>query len=254
MGWWDSWGRTAVQVGGQVYNARQQRRAARAASRAQVGGLQDAINAQMTQYTVNNMMADPYRATGTGALNALAQTAGLPYMPFRTSEELMSQNPFSSGGGAMPSDLGTGSMTGGPYAANMGNGGGVINPGGPSMAGFFASPDYLFRFNEGARALERSAAARSGALNGNTARALSDYGQNTASGEFNNWWNRMSNLAGIGQTATTNQMSSGAQLAGNIGNAYSGMGNARASGILGGANANQNGLYNYLNYAQSRWG
>ena len=138
---------------------------------------------------------------------------------------------------------------------------------------FTASPDYEFRRGEGTRNIEGTFAARGGAASGNALRALNEFNSNLASGEYGNWFqrqqseydrwfNRNAALAGIGQTAT-NQAGAGAIQTGqgisgdamrtgaNIGNAMIGQGDARASGIIGGANAYGNtlqdlaGLYGY---------
>jgi hypothetical protein len=52
-----------------------------------------------------------------------------------------------------------------------------------NMSRFFASPDYEFRRSESLRGLERSAAARGGALGGNALRATTELGGNLAAGE-----------------------------------------------------------------------
>jgi hypothetical protein len=44
--------------------------------------------------------------------------------------------------------------------------------------------------------------AAGGAFSGNALKALADYNQQLASGEFGQWWNQQAGLAGIGQTAT----------------------------------------------------
>jgi hypothetical protein len=53
-----------------------------------------------------------------------------------------------------------------------------------------ADPGYGFRLSEGLKALERSAAARGGLLSGGTGKALTRYGQDMASQEFGNAFNR----------------------------------------------------------------
>ena len=55
---------------------------------------------------------------------------------------------------------------------------------------FVESPGYQFRLGEGTKALERSAAARGGLLGGATGKALERYGQEYASGEYQNFLNR----------------------------------------------------------------
>jgi hypothetical protein len=105
------------------------------------------------------------------------------------------------------------------------------------MSDFQKDPGYDFRMQQGQQALERSAAARGGRFSGGTLKALSRYGQDYASNEYQNAYNRfnsdrdrrfnrLSSLAGLGQTAT-----------GAVGNAGMNYGNAAAGNITGAANA-----------------
>lgn len=120
-----------------------------------------------------------------------------------------------------------------------------------TLADFARDPGYQFRQQEGMRGVESSAAARGGLLNGGTLKALDRYNQDYASGEFSNaynrWnndrsqrFNRLSSLAGIGQTASRDVANMGMQTAGTIGQNQLAAGNARASGYVGQANAFNN--------------
>lgn len=99
------------------------------------------------------------------------------------------------------------------------------------------TPGYQFRMEQGNKALERSAAARGGLLSGRQLMAQQRFGQGLASDEYGNQWNRLASLAGIGQTATNNLGTMGANYANAIGNI--GMTNAANMGnaALAGANA-----------------
>lgn len=112
------------------------------------------------------------------------------------------------------------------------------NPGG--MEGgynFQTDPGYQFRFSEGMRAMDRSAAARGGLLSGGYGRALTRYGQDYASNEYNNVYNRIAGIAGIGQTAS-GQSGQYAMYGGQgMGNAASNAANASAYGQIGAGNA-----------------
>jgi hypothetical protein len=132
-----------------------------------------------------------------------------------------------------------------------------------TMKDFQADPGYAFRQQQGQQALERSAAARGGLLSGGTGKALQRYGQDYASGEFSNAYNRFNNdrtqrfnrlasLAGIGQTATRDVANMGTQLAGNIAENQIGVGNARAAASVGGANAMGSAANQIGNYFQMR--
>jgi hypothetical protein len=102
--------------------------------------------------------------------------------------------------------------------------------------GFYASPGYQFRLDEGSRAYDRSAAARGMLLSGAQVKAQTRYGQGMASEEFGNYANRLAAIAGVGQTATNNAGNAAANYGVNAGNAMMNSGMARASGYMGTAN------------------
>ena len=119
---------------------------------------------------------------------------------------------------------------------------------------FIKDPGYDFRMSEGAKAIERSAAARGGALSGATLKALTQYNQNFASNEFNNaysrWnadntniYNRLAGIAGVGQAANAANQQAGQVYSTNASNNL--MGAANASGAAQIASANQ--ISNALN-------
>lgn len=116
------------------------------------------------------------------------------------------------------------------------------------MDSFFTSPDYQFRLNEGMRGLENSAAARGGLLSGNFLRGATTFGQNLASNEFQNYWNRNFETARLGQSSAAGSAASGTAMAGQIGNTMQAQGAAQASGPVGAANALTGGVQNYLMY------
>ena len=68
----------------------------------------------------------------------------------------------------------------------------------------FSDPSYSWRFDEGQKAVENSAAARGMGLSGNALRAVTDYGQNAASGEYGNEFQRWLQRLGIGSSAAAN--------------------------------------------------
>lgn len=132
-----------------------------------------------------------------------------------------------------------------------------------TMAKYQADPGYGFRLREGMKALERSAAARGGLLSGATLRGVQEYGQDLASQEYTNAFNRyqaeraarlnpLQSLTGMGQTTTQNIASQAGQLGQNIGSNLMAGGAARASGYMGMANAAAGGLSQYLAYNQNQ--
>jgi hypothetical protein len=157
---------------------------------------------------------------------------------------------------------------------------------------FQADPGYAFRLSEGMKALDRTAAARGGLLSGSTLKNAQRYGQDLASQEYQNAFNRyqanrglqaqeygnafnrfqtertntlapLQSLAGVGQSAAQQAQQASQNYAagttaalGNYGNAAAsnmiGAGNARASGYVGGANALGSGLGQGLNFYQNQ--
>ena len=137
--------------------------------------------------------------------------------------------------------------------------------GGPGAAQQFLQmdPGYGFRLSEGMKALDRQAAARGGLISGAALKGAQRYGQDYASGEFNNAYQRLAGLAQIGPSAAgvlNNLGQNYANAAGQnlmaggqaVGQGYLGAGNARSSGYIGAANAFTGGLGQYLNYNQNQ--
>lgn len=145
-------------------------------------------------------------------------------------------------------------------------------------------PGYAFRLAEGNRALNQAAAARGGLISGNALKAAERYGQQMGSQEYGNayqraldvynsqvarettGYNRLANLAGVGQVAGGNiasQAGQYGQLAGanlmatgeSQANSLLAQGNARASqyGAIGNAIGGVAGAYgNYLTGQQNQ--
>jgi hypothetical protein len=131
------------------------------------------------------------------------------------------------------------------------------------MAQFQADPGYGFRFNQGQKALERSAAARGGLISGNTGGALQQFGQGLASQEYQNAFNRyqtersarlnpLQSLAGVGQTSVNQLGAAGQNYASGMGEALGAGAQARASGYMGAANAIGGGVGQYMGYQQNQ--
>ena len=113
-------------------------------------------------------------------------------------------------------------------------------------------PSYKFRLGEGLKALDRQAAARGGLISGGALKAAQRYGQDFASTEFGNAYNRLAGLAGVGQTATGAMGSAAGAYGANAANTLTSGAAARASGYVGGANALNAGLGQYMNYTQNQ--
>ena len=130
-----------------------------------------------------------------------------------------------------------------------------------SYSSMTADPGYQFRLSEGMRALGRQAGARGGAVSGQSFKALQDYAQNAASGEFTNAFNRyqlerqarlgpLQSLAGVGQTAANTIGGNAGTYGTNVGNLMTSGAAAQAAGQVGQSNALTGGLGTYLNYSQ----
>jgi hypothetical protein len=131
------------------------------------------------------------------------------------------------------------------------------------MSQFQADPGYGFRLSEGMKALDRTAAARGGLLSGATLKGAQRYGQDLASQEYTNAFNRyqternaqlnpLQSLAGLGQTATNTLTGAAGQMGQNYATGYGNIGQARASGYIGSANALTSALGTGLNYYQNQ--
>lgn len=122
-----------------------------------------------------------------------------------------------------------------------------------SMEDFQKDPGYDFRMQEGQKALERSAAAKGGLQSGGFMKALTKYGQDYASNEYQNAYNRFNNdqanrfnrlasIAGIGQTATGQLGQAGQNYANQVGNIATSNANAQGAAGIAAGNAWSQGL------------
>jgi hypothetical protein len=137
------------------------------------------------------------------------------------------QQPFLTAGTGAVNQLATDLRPGGRFASAT-----------PFNFQYSEDPGYGFRMSEGIKALDRSAASRGGLLSGATMKGAQRYGQDLASQEYNNafnryvtgfnantgernqLYNRLAGVAGTGQTTAGQLASQGANMASNVGNAY----------------------------------
>jgi len=131
------------------------------------------------------------------------------------------------------------------------------------MDKFTADPGYAFRMSEGMKALERSAAARGGLLSGATLKGTQRYGQDLASQEFQNAFNRFQiqrtntlnpyqALSGTAQTSANVLGGQASELGRQLGSNIIGGGNAAAAGQIGSANAIVGGVGQGINFYQNQ--
>jgi hypothetical protein len=115
-----------------------------------------------------------------------------------------------------------------------------------AYGGFFTSPGYQFRRDEGIEG-DRPWRCRKGALTGGaTIKAEQRYGDGLAASEYDAYTSRLAQLAGLGQSATAGTAAAGSSAAGNISTALINSGNARASSYTNTASAINSGLNNVM--------
>jgi len=120
------------------------------------------------------------------------------------------------------------------------------------MSDFQADPGYAFRMAEGLKALDRQAAARGGLISGSALKASQRYGQDMASQEYGNAFNRyqvnrsnqlnpLMEISGYGQQATNQLGQYGSQFAQSGSNTMANSANAQAAGLYNAGEARASG-------------
>lgn len=107
-------------------------------------------------------------------------------------------------------------------------------------------PGYQFGIQEGTNALENSATARGMTYSGAQAKALQRFGNDYGTSKIDQTYNRLSNLAGLGQVGVN--PSSGMNYANQVGGNMLGVGNAQAAGAIARGSAYGNALNSTLAY------
>lgn len=180
------------------------------------------------------MQASATRDAADSQLQAAREANALQWDLFQ--QQRADQEPWRKAGSGALSDLGSGD-----FRRDF------------TMADFQKDPGYEFRLAEGQKALERSAAARGGLQSGGTLKAIARYGQDYASGEFQNAYNRfnadrdrrfnrLSSIAGLGQTANSQVGAAGQGYANAVGQNMMGAANAAGAARIAGAQAWGNAL------------
>lgn len=114
-------------------------------------------------------------------------------------------------------------------------------------SGFTATPGYEFRRDQGMDATQRSVAARQGLLSGSALKGMERFGQNFATGEYNNYLGRLGGLASGGQSAAGMQAGVSGNFGTQIGQNMMQGGQAAATGITNAANAGAAGIVGATN-------
>lgn len=192
----------------------------------QSSAAQKATDAATAQNATTNQQEAPWRAAGQTALNTIADLNG---------------------------------TSGNTGAANYGSLNHQFNA--ADLKSNLA-PNYDFQLQQGLGATQN--AGNAAGFSGNTLKGINDYAQGYAGSAyqqaFNNYtanqtntYNRLSNLAGLGQTANQVTAAAGTANTANANNYLTGGAAASAAGAVGVANAASNGLGNYAgwNYLNS---
>ena len=204
-----------AQAGASLIGGNKQAKASRRAADAQVASAAEASRLQREMFDRQVQLQEPFRQGGITGQNRIMELLGI-------------------GGDAAAGDYG---RFGRDFA----------------MSDYEADPGYAFRLSEGNKALERSAAARGMLMSGQMFKGAQRFGQDLASQEYQNAFNRyqtnranqlnpLGTLMASGQGATNMLSGAAGQLGGQLGENAMGAGNARASGYIGSANAYANAL------------
>jgi hypothetical protein len=217
-------GAAALGAGAGLYGssraAKTQANAARDAAAAQVQAADRAAEVQREMFERQVELQEPFRQGGLTAQNRLMALLGL------------AGEPTAPGYGRYARDF--------------------------SMADYEADPGYGFRMSEGMKALERSAAARGGLLSGTTLKGVQRFGQDLASQEYQNAFNRyqinraaqlnpLQSLMGAGQTSANALTNAAGDVGRGLAGTYMGAGAAQAAGLAGAGQARASGYVGATN-------
>lgn len=186
-----------------------------------------AAQMSMDQYQQTRADNTPYRLAGYSALGSIADLMGT------------SGNTGAANYGSLTHQFGAGDLN-----ANL-------------------APNWKFQLDQGLGATQN--AANASGFSGNALKGINDYAQNFAGNAYqqayNNYtnnqtniYNRLSNLAGLGQTSNGITAQSGTANTANAANYLTSGAAAQAGGIIGGVNSLNNGINNYQgwNYLNGR--
>lgn len=107
-------------------------------------------------------------------------------------------------------------------------------------------PSYQFRLNQGLDGVQSGAAAQGNLLSGATQKALMNYGQDYASQEYGNAFNRLSSITGMGQNAAAGVGNAGMQTSQAMANNTMAGANAQAAGTVAAGNKTANNFQSML--------
>lgn len=193
-------------------------KAAKKAAGAQQDAAMNALNLQQQMFQTAQQNLSPFMDVGTNAAYTLAGFYGLP---------------TPAGPHGFPASAG-----GQPAIQS-------------ALANFTQTPDYQFAFQQGQRALEAGLAKRGGTSTGGGGymQEAQQFGQGLASQQFGNYFNRLFALTQLGAQSAGQSGNLASNFAQMGTQSWSDFGNAKASGIVGSANAITGGIDNIAQYA-----
>ena len=190
---------SAVKVGGSVLKAKNAKKAAKKAAETEAAGQEKALALQKEMFDKQVALQEPFRQAGVTSTAELMRQMGL------------GGDAASPGYGNMLRDF--------------------------TMADYQADPGYAFRLQEGLKGLDRQAAARGGMISGAALKAAQRYGQDMASQEYQNAYNRYNQNRQIRYNALTGQQELGAIAVNQLGGAARNYATQGGANITGAANA-----------------
>lgn len=260
---------TAISAGIGLYSASKQASASKKAARTEAKSADEASQVQKDMYNQTRQDQMPWLKSGTAALNTMDWLMGLTPKAGQAAPPVDAKGQPIPAGSTTAAVAPTTNFTGGPYEGpydpNEGKNTSLGAYGSLSKAfglsDFYEDPGYQFALQQGQKSIQASAAANGGLFSGATGKAMQTYGQNTAAGQYqqaferynanqSNLFNRLSSVAGTGQTSATTLGNVGQNTANNIGNNMTSAGTATAAGQMGSANAWSTGLQNFNNTLQ----
>ena len=121
-----------------------------------------------------------------------------------------------------------------------------------NYTGFYQSPDYVAALEQGTRQLDAGAAARGNLWGGGADADRIRFGQNMATQNLGNYWNRLGGLSGTGSQTATSMGQFGQAMSGNVGNMMMGNANTRASAYMANGN-NWSNVAGQLGNVAGQW-
>jgi hypothetical protein len=204
----------AAILGGTLGSALLGSRASKKAATTQAESTREGMESQERMFERQLALQEPFRQGGLEAQNMLMRELRRPQQ-YRPSAGLsaadIARQQFQGTAGLSPGEIGmrefqgTAGLSPGEIGMRQFQGTAGLSPGelGTEQFNFEADPGYGFRLSEGLKALERSAAARGGLMSGGAGKALQRYGQDLASQEYGNAFQRFQQdraaRAGLGQ-------------------------------------------------------